>query len=91
MRFSSQILLRAGFPKQDWQIEMVEDSPKCNAYDITGCFYQNVLSTSGVPELTAHFCALDDLLHSNYKTIKWERTETLGHGDARCNFVFRST
>src|SRR5574340_1786945 len=83
MRLSNQILLRAGFPKQGWQIEIVEDSPQCIAYNITGCFYLNVLSTYGIPELTAHFCALDDLLHGDYRTIKWGRTETLGRGDAR--------
>lgn len=90
LRLSNRLLLQTGFPKQGWQIEMVEDSPQRIAYNITGCFYLNVLSTYGVPELTAHFCALDDQLYSDFKTISWERTETLGRGDARCNFVFRS-
>ncbi len=59
-------------------------------YDITGCFYLNVLALYGVPELTAHFCAGDDLLYAKLETVAWERTETLGKGGPRCNFVFRS-
>jgi hypothetical protein len=89
LRLANRTVLRTSFPDQGWQIEWVEDSPDCIAYNITACFYLNVLSAYGVPELTAHFCALDDQLYGNLKTIAWERTETLGRGNARCNFVFR--
>jgi hypothetical protein len=89
LRIANRLILRNGFPEQGWQIGWIEDSPQCVAYDITGCFYLNVLSSYGVPELTARFCAGDDLLYGNLKNIAWERTETLGRGDARCNFVFR--
>lgn len=87
--FFNRAVLRSSFPEQGWQIRWVEDSPSCVAYDITGCFYREMLSSYGVPELTAHFCAGDDLMYGSLKTISWERTETLGRGDARCNFVFR--
>ncbi len=89
LRLANRLVLRTEFPKQGWQIEWVEDSPKRIAYNITGCFYLTVLESYGVPELTAHFCALDDQLYGSLKTIAWERTETLGRGDLRCNFVLR--
>lgn len=87
--FLNRAVLRSSFPEQGWQIQWVEDSPACIAYDITSCFYQDMLNAYGVPELTAHFCAGDDLMYGGLETISWERTETLGRGDARCNFVFR--
>ncbi len=89
LRLANRMVLQSSFPKEGWQIEWVEDNPQRIAYNITGCFYLNILNTYGVPELTAHFCAGDDLLYGSLKTIAWERTETLGRGDPRCNFGFR--
>lgn len=89
LRIANRAALETRFPKEGWEIEWVEDSPQRIAYNITGCFYVNVFSAYGVPELTAHFCAGDDLLYGSLKTIAWGRTETLGRGDPRCNFDFR--
>ena len=55
------------------------------------CFFLKVLSAYGAPELTAHFCKLDDLLFGNIPGISWERTQTLGRGDECCNFRFCRT
>ena len=48
----------------------------------------NVLTACGAPELTAHLCAIDDLLYGDLPGISWERTKTLGRGDDRCDFRF---
>jgi len=89
LRLANRLVLRTGFPEQGWKINWVEDSPACVAYNITGCFYLNILTQYGVPELTSHFCALDDLLYKRLKTVSFERTRTLGRGNSHCNFVFR--
>jgi hypothetical protein len=54
------------------------------------CFYLNMLTAYGVPELTSHFCRLDDLLFGEFQGISWERTKTLGRGDDCCDFRFCS-
>lgn len=89
LRVANRLGLRYGFPKQGWQYEWVEDSPRRIAYDITGCFYLNVLRAYGASELTAHFCALDDQLYGNLNGVAFERSQTLGRGDPRCDFQFR--
>lgn len=90
LRIGNRLALRE-FPPEGWTIEWLEDSSQCVAYDITQCFYLNVLTVYGAPELTAHFCRLDDLLYGELRGISWERTKTLGRGDDRCNFRFCPT
>ena len=76
------------YPPEGWRFEWVEDSDQCIAYDARECFYLNVLTAYGAPELTAHLCAIDDLLYGDLPGISWERTQTLGRGDDRCDFRF---
>lgn len=45
-----------------WTIEWVEDNNRRIAYNIHDCFYRHVLTDYGVPDLTSHFCQLDDVL-----------------------------
>jgi len=86
LRISNRWILKTSYPPQGWRTEWVEDSEDCIAYDISDCFYVNVLTAYGAPELTAHFCRGDDLLFGNLPGISWERTKTLGRGDDRCDF-----
>lgn len=88
LRIANRLVLKASFPPEGWRIEWVEDSDWCVAYDIHECFYLNVLTGYGAPELTSHFCRSDDLLYGNLPNISWGRTKTLGRGDDRCNFQF---
>lgn len=88
LRLALRVIMRTGYPEQGWHTEWVENNPERVAFNITDCFYLNVFRSYGVPELTAHFCAGDDQLYESMKTIEWGRTETLGRGDARCNFAF---
>lgn len=88
LRIGNRLVMKQ-FPPQGWTIEWLEDSSRCVAYNIYGCFYLNVLTHYGAPELTAHFCRLDDLLFGDVRGISWERTKTLGRGDDCCDFRFR--
>ena len=91
LRISNRWILKTSYPPQGWRTEWVEDSEDCIAYDISDCFYVNVLTAYGAPELTAHFCRGDDLLFGNLLGISWERTKTLARGDDCCNFRFCRT
>ena len=89
LRFLNRWALKYRYPPEGWRFEWVEDSDQCIAYDARECFYWNVLTACGAPELTAHLCAIDDLLYGDLRGISWERTKTLGRGDDRCDFRFR--
>ena len=89
LRIMNRWALNSLYPEQGWRFEWVEDSHACIAFDARECFYVNLFAHYGTPELTAHFCALDDLLYGDLPGISWERTQTLGRGDDRCNFRFR--
>jgi hypothetical protein len=89
MRIANRWAMKHRYPPEGWRFEWVEDSDQCIAYDARECFYVNVLTFYGAPELTAHLCAIDDLLYGDLPGIAWERTKTLGRGDDRCDFRFR--
>lgn len=88
LRVLNRVALKVQYPPEGWRFERVEDSDRCIAYDARECFYVNLLAAYGAPELTAHLCAVDDLLYGNLPGIAWQRTRTLGRGDDRCDFRF---
>ncbi len=88
LRIGNRVVLKKSYPPEGWTVEWVEDSDRCIAYDIRECFYLNMLTAYGAPELTAHFCRGDDVQFGNIPGVAWERTKTLGRGDDRCNFRF---
>lgn len=78
------------YPQQGWDIERREDSENSFAFNIHRCFYLDVLTAYGAPELTAMFCQLDDMAYATLSPgIRWERTRTLGRGDDYCDFRWR--
>jgi hypothetical protein len=89
LRSANRWAMKRVYPPEGWRFEWVEDSDQCIAYDARECFYLNVLTAYGAPELTAHLCVIDDLLFDDLPGIAWERTQTLGQGDDRCDFRFR--
>jgi hypothetical protein len=91
LRIANRWAMKRVYPPEGWRFEWVEDSNQCIAYDARECFYVNVLTAYGAPELTAHLCAADDLLFGDLPGISWGRTKTLGQGDDLCNFRFCRT
>jgi hypothetical protein len=72
-----------------WEIEWVEDSEQSIAFNMHSCFYLNVLTAYGAPELTRVYCQMDDLLYEALPpSIAWQRTKTLGRGDDCCDFCW---
>jgi len=88
LRIANRWAIKARYPREGWRFEWVEDNDQCVALDARECVYPNVLTAYGAPGLTAHFCAVDDLLHGGLPGISCERAQTLGRGDDRCNFRF---
>jgi hypothetical protein len=88
LRIANRWAMKRVYPPEGWRFEWVEDSEQCIAYDAHECFYLNVLTAYGAPELTAHLCVVDDLLFGDLPGIFWGRTKTLSRGDDRCNFRF---
>lgn len=75
------------FPSPGWQFEMVADNNRSLAFNMTHCFYLDVLNYYEAPELTPVFCKLDDILMAAIPdSIKWGRTQTIGMGADFCNF-----
>ena len=68
-------------------MEMVADDNHCFAFNVFRCFYLDVLTAYGAPELTPLYCKLDDLTYEMLPpSITWERTGALGRGDDCCDF-----
>jgi hypothetical protein len=82
-------VMRFGFPAEgwDWDLEPLQDSEDCFAYNIRRCFILDTLRSYGAPELTPAYCSLDDAMAAKLPpSITWERTMTLGRGHDRCDF-----
>jgi hypothetical protein len=88
LRMGNRLVLKMSYPPEGWAVEWVEDSDQCIAYDIHECFYLNLLTAYGVPELTARFCRGDDVQFCSIPGVAWQRTKALGRGDDCCNFRF---
>jgi hypothetical protein len=88
-RVFTRALMKHGFPEEGWTYHWVEDSPHRVAFKIERCFYHSVLAHYCAPELTEHFCRLDDLAAEKLPpTIRWERSTTLGRGGPACDFCW---
>jgi len=88
LRIANRWAIKWVYPPEGWRFEWVEDSDQCIAYNACECFYLNVLTAYGAPELTAHLCVIDDLLYGDLPGVSWGRTKTLSRGDDCCNFRF---
>ena len=90
LRVAGRLTLQRDFPAAGWETEWIEDSPARLAFHVHHCFYQEVLAAYEAPELTALFCHLDNIRFTKLPPgLLWERTQTLGHGDPRCDFCWR--
>jgi hypothetical protein len=82
-------IMRRNFPEPGWTTEWVETSGNAISFHMRSCFYLEVLEGYGVPELTAQYCRMDDLIYEDVsRYVRWARTRTLGRGDECCDFRF---
>jgi L-2-amino-thiazoline-4-carboxylic acid hydrolase-like protein len=79
------------YPAEGWDIRIEEQSRQRIAFKVSRCFYLDVLTAYGAPELTAHYCQLDDVAYRELPpSVQWERTTTLGRGGPYCDFCWRT-
>jgi len=79
--------VQVGFPPAGWEIKPVQDDERCIAFDYTRCFYLDLLTVYGVPELAPLYCKMDDMLYESLPSqIVWRRSGTLAQGDECCDF-----
>jgi hypothetical protein len=89
MRIVIKPLMRLNFPAEGWETEWVETSGSEISFNMTRCFYLDVVQAYGVPELTPLYCKMDDLTYDGVSPyVKWDRKRTLGRGDECCDFRF---
>ena len=72
-----------------WNVEWPKLGPDVVGLNCRSCFYLDVLTEYGYPELTPHFCRLDDLLAAEAApSVHFERTQTLARGGTICDFRY---
>ncbi len=77
------------YPADGWEIEWLETSAKAIRFNSRRCFYHETLSRLGASELTAYFCAMDDLIYDRVSPyFSWQRSQTIGRGAPYCDFMF---
>ena len=77
------------YPVEGWSIEWKHNNSKSVQFNMHRCFYYETLKKYEAAELTAAFCAVDDLIYGNMsKHILWQRSQTIGRGAELCDFSF---
>lgn len=75
---------RGGF-----RFHLVKDDSTGAEFHVLQCPYCDFCAAYQCQELVPVFCECDDIVYGNiHPLLRWERTETLGRGQKRCNFKF---
>jgi hypothetical protein len=89
MRATVKMMTERDYPREGWDIDWLEVSRDEIRFDISRCFYMDVLAEYGAPEMARAYCRVDDLIYDGISPYaSWERTRTLGRGDDCCDFRF---
>ena len=71
-----------------WDVEF----PACpkDTFSMTThkCIYQQIFSIYDMPEMTAVFCKVDDILYSELPRAEFLYTEQIGNGGRMCDYSF---
>lgn len=72
-----------------WEI----DFPKCpgDTYSMITrrCIYRDIFSRYGMPEFTAVFCQVDDMMYSALPRAEFLYTQQIGRGGTMCDYTFK--
>ena len=52
------------------------------------CIYQQIFAKYGMPEMTAVFCKVDDILYSDLPRAEFSYTQQIGRGGKFCDYSF---
>lgn len=88
LRLLLKPMMEAQFPDH-CDVEWSAIGPDAVGLNCHSCFYLDRLAEFGFPELTPHFCRLDDLLAAEAApSVRFERTQTLARGGTMCAFRY---
>lgn len=77
------------YPKEGWTTVWIENSNEQIAFDVSKCFYQDILKCYEREELLKCFCQIDDDVYERISPrVIWKRTTTLGRCGSKCDFQF---
>ena len=72
-----------------WSVEF----PKCPSDTFTmithKCIYQQLFAKYGMPEMTAGFCKVDDILYSDLPRAEFIYTQQIGNGGDMCDYSYK--
>jgi hypothetical protein len=72
-----------------WDVEF----PTCpkDTFSMTThkCIYQQIFTKYGMPEMTAVFCKVDDILYSDLPGAEFLYTQQIGTGGSMCDYSFK--
>ena len=72
-----------------WNVEF----PKCPSDTFTmithKCIYQQLFAKYGMPEMTARFCKVDDILYSDLPRAEFIYTQQIGNGGDMCDYSYK--
>lgn len=72
-----------------WDVEF----PKCGRDEFSmithKCIFHQVFEKYGMPEMTAIFCKVDDILYSNLPRADFLYSQQIGNGGTMCDYKFR--
>lgn len=84
-----KLMIRDQYPKEGWDVKWIKYNNQEIHFDFTSCIYMETTRRYNCIELCPLFCANDDITLAGYSpNIIFERSETLGRGQTKCDFHF---
>ena len=72
-----------------WDVEF----PKCGSDEFSmithKCIFHQIFEKYGMPEMTAIFCKVDDILYSDLPRADFLYSQQIGNGGTMCDYKFR--
>ena len=72
-----------------WDVEFPKCPNDCFTMITHKCIYQQLFTKYGMPEMTAVFCEVDDLMYSALPRAEFIYTEQIGRGGSMCDYTFK--
>lgn len=72
-----------------WDVEFLKCPKDTFAMTTHKCIYQQIFTKYGMPEMTAGFCKVDDILYSNLPRAEFIYTQQIGTGGSMCDYSFK--
>lgn len=74
--------------KDLWDADLKEKTKDHCTVDIKKCLWHDACVEYGCPELCISFCKCDEIIYQGLRKMKFSRTQALGMGGEKCDFVF---